>query len=930
MAWLQAFAAGLESKPEVRRRLRMVVNPSMQVVAGRVVLRERVSRNAESPSTELSILASKAVCQVILLAREAIPYEVLQEQLTEATQADPTKVEKLLCDLWEQGVLLTDLTPSCTSPDPARQLAGRLRGIEEATEERAALSSLLDDLAVWDAMEPECAVAAGRAIADRARAICGPGSETPFQVDLALSLAGNQLNGAVAEEVARAAELLLRLSPFPDGPPSVIAHRQAFVSRYNEGREVPLLDLLDRELGLGPLDSFAPPKADGLPAAPRAQTLLALACRALRTRQRVVKLDGPLLTELQTWSPAAASAPPSLDVSALVGARSAAALDAGEFQVVIGANVGAGSGGRTLGRFAYLFGREGTDVLRDMARTDDSLSPQTLAAELVYKPRWSRAANLIIRPAIREYEVHIDGCASPGGARVIPLDELVVGVRNDRYYLRWQGDGREVRITSGHMLNTTTAPAAARFLSEVGEDRRVQLAGFSWGPAEGFPYLPRVESGRVVLRPAQWRIDPAVPEREFRSDTLAQFRDELARWREAWDVPRHVFLAEADNRLLLDLEDPAQVAEFFHDVRKLKDKGSLVLQEVLPGLDQVWLDGPGGHYYAEVVVPLVNRGSSTPVTPDTASTTRRRETRRAVTPSVKPPGSDWLYLKVYCGSTVHDDLIAGPLRELNEFLLAEKLVDHWFFLRYADPEPHLRVRYGGDPAVLIGQLLPVLCNWASALRSKGYCNRFTFDTYEREVERYGGAQGIEVAEAVFCADSVAVETYTKLLIQRASSLDKETLAVLTVDNLLDGFGLSELERTIWLRSILAHSAEVGAVYRKRRDVLRSELAMARRRDAGLLEQLLLAAMSTARSALAPCGRRLTELEGQCKLSTPLARIYGSFVHMHCNRLLGIDRSAESRVLGLLLRTSVSLEEAPACCGGAPSIGRKGRPTTRRG
>ena len=41
-----------------------------------------------------------------------------------------------------------------------------------------------------------------------------------------------------------------------------------------------------------------------------------------------------------------------------------------------------------------------------------------------------------------------------------------------------------------------------------------------------------------------------------------------------------------------------------------------------------------------------------------------------------------------------------------------------------------------------------------------------------------------------------------------------------------------------------------------------------------------------------------------------AEVAASLVHMHCNRLLGIDRAAERRVLGLLYRVRDSLAKAP--------------------
>src|SRR5215212_5786346 len=185
-------------------------------------------------------------------------------------------------------------------------------------------------------------------------------------------------------------------------------------------------------------------------------------------------------------------APPPLDLYAFVVAPSVAALDAGEFLVVVGPNLGASGAGRNLGRFADLLAPEAPAALARLARADVARDPQRLWAELVYLPRLPRLANVAIRPAVRDYELALGAGPGVPEERVIPPDELRVGVRGGRFYLRWPAARREVIVTAGHMLNTLDAPPLIRFLSDLPRDGQVQLTGFDWGPAAGFPYLPRV------------------------------------------------------------------------------------------------------------------------------------------------------------------------------------------------------------------------------------------------------------------------------------------------------------------------------------------------------------------------------------------------------------------------------------------------------
>jgi hypothetical protein len=58
------------------------------------------------------------------------------------------------------------------------------------------------------------------------------------------------------------------------------------------------------------------------------------------------------------------------------------------------------------------------------------------------------------------------------------------------------------------------------------------------------------------------------------------------------------------------------------------------------------------------------------------------------------------------------------------------------------------------------------------------------------------------------------------------------------------------------------------------------------------------------------GQRLDALIFAGELAQPKSRLYSSYVHLHCNRLLAGDRLAEEQVLGLLARARYGLTQAP--------------------
>jgi lantibiotic biosynthesis protein len=174
-----------------------------------------------------------------------------------------------------------------------------------------------------------------------------------------------------------------------------------------------------------------------------------------------------------------------------------------------------------------------------------------------------------------------------------------------------------------------------------------------------------------------------------------------------------------------------------------------------------------------------------------------------------------------------------------------------------------------------------------------------------------------IVEGVFGADSRAVARLLGLLQSRELQMDRVTLAVATVDSLLAGLGLSELERLQWYGSQSNAWDEVGQEYRERKALLRSILADSgvpggvpggvRAQPGGAQAAAILARRNSELELLA---HRLQALAGSDGLGQTLATLYSSLVHLHLNRLAGMELTSERRVLGLLLRTREGLDRTP--------------------
>lgn len=486
--------------------------------------------------------------------------------------------------------------------------------------------------------------------------------------------------------------------------------------------------------------------------------------------------------------------------------------------------------------------------------------------------------NVVTRPAIRDTEITINTLSGQAADKAIGLRDLVLGIRKGKFAL-FGRDGRQVIPCAGHMLNTLGAPPVVRFLSELPFDGLPMLSTFSWGTAEAFPRLPRVIWNQAILRLAQWRPS---------AQTLRTAAG-VQEWREAWNVPRRLYMAHLDNWLLVDLDRTDHVSEIIAEAAKTDEP--LTFHEAIPDTCDAWVPSTSGRHGAELVIPLIK------AQPAPEGQTRSNYISAPSRLRFRPPGGDWLYLHLYARLDDHASVVAGPVLDFATHFVKSKIATDWFFVRYADPEPHIRLRLHGEPEALSRGLCR-LREWADMLIEARTCSRISLETYDREIERYGGVEGIEICEKIFAADSVAVARLLSRQPVRAAEADLMRLAVVSTDALLNSLGLSAEARTEWLSRRNPRDPAIGDEFRKRKNGLRQALENMRGVSLGVVDALY------DRDVVI---RELTaRLQSVDRLTVSLDELLGHFVHMHLNRLLGPNSRLERTAIGLAARTRRSL------------------------
>lgn len=854
--------------------------------------------------------ASEYLVETLARARGGASLGALAEALVgdDITRDD---ADAFIDELVDSQLLVSDLQPQVTGREPIHDLIDQLASCSPTAAVAGELARTRDALARLDALALGVSPTAYREVAGELDGMPVPAELSRlFQIDMVKASPDATLGPEVVREIVRGVEILRTLASRPRETP-LTRFREAFTRRY-EGREVPLLEALDEGSGVGFEVSSAPsaeasPLLEGLAFGrgdadddemvawnARTRLLLGKLEDAVRRGVREVTLEPADLEPLSSRSKPPLAA--SIAAMATLAAGSPEAFASGEFLVWLH-GVSGPSGANLLGRFCH--GDEAlTACVIEHLRAEEAQRPGVIFAEVVHLPE-GRIGNVLLRPLLRSFEIPYLGRSGAAPEQQIAVDDLWVSIEAGRVVLRSRRHACEVvpRLTTAHNFASPRNLSLYRFLCAL-QRQEMSGIGFSWGPLESASFLPRVRIGKLVLSLARWRLDGATVRALTEVDEPRRYAL-LQALRHQRGLPRWVAVADGDNVLPIDLDNPLSIATFAQLVRH---RTSVVLTEVFE-LEQLCARGPEGAFVHEIVLPLV-------VSRPADATDATDATKLAVRPRpqlvrVHPPGSSWLYAKLYTEPATVDVVLREIVAPVVRAARASGAVSSWFFIRFGDPDWHLRVRLRGDPRRLLAEVLPSLAAEVEAGVAAGKIRKLQLDTYEPEVERYGGDHGMPLAEELFAVDSEACLAIVETLSGDAGADARWRLALRGMDMLLEDFGCSLAQKQAIAQSCRSSFAAEfhaeGALQRQvldklRRDRRELEILLDPSHDATSPLEPGLVALRQRSVLVRPIAALLRERERAGRLDRPLPVLLSSFLHMHANRMLRAAARAQELVL----------------------------------
>lgn len=553
---------------------------------------------------------------------------------------------------------------------------------------------------------------------------------------------------------------------------STNSNLQNFISEFTkkyETRAVPLLEVMDNEFGLGYGSTLKRTNnvnelTEGIITAAMSdeitikqneihQFLESKLLEAVTNNSYTVSFDK---NSLKSMDDRKANFPDSMAVHFSVLNK-----DFSSFNILLRGTWGPSSTS-VLGRFA-----SGSDqinhLVREIVSHEEKLNENKILAEIVHLPE-NRTGNVLLRPSFRKFEIPYLASSSLAKEYLLELSDLYLQMQNSRLVLWSKKHGKEVlpRLSNAHNYSYNALPIY-HFLCDLQAQDVQPGMSFSWGNIQNrLKFIPAAVFEKVILVPATWQFNRDDIQ-EIISWKAPDQLEKLFEWKKKWNIPDRFYLSEGDNDLLIYLvSDQSLMIDLF--LSEISTRKNIILKEFLFDLKNPFVvSSDESGYTNEFIAPILRQDPfSKPVSEPIFNELKRTFI----------PGSEWIYYKVYCGEKTAERILLELFYPLStEICDTLKLAEKWFFIRYADPDHHIRIRFFApsiDSRSKIDELI------FKAFQNSVFNHesiKIQKDTYVREIERYGEST-MELSENLFHADSETILEILQWLKQTDQASDK--------------------------------------------------------------------------------------------------------------------------------------------------------------
>ncbi|WP_169306828.1 lantibiotic dehydratase [Pedobacter polaris] len=401
------------------------------------------------------------------------------------------------------------------------------------------------------------------------------------------------------------------------------------------------------------------------------------------------------------------------------------------------AHTGGSTANALLGRFTIV-NQEFENDARAIADLEMNANSNVLFFDIAYQAE-NKVDNVNRRKQLYPYELPILTWSDTNNP--LDLNDILVAVEQNEVILKSKSLGKRLipRIPSAYNY-TRSDLAVYRFLCDI--QCQGLLTSFNFKLQDFFPglvYYPRVNFKEIIISPAMWLLP---------SSALNDITS-ISNWLAAQHIDKIFKVGYADQSLSFD---PKKKEDLWALLNYSKQQDEIYITEALLAEVDYIKDEENNLYSPQYIVNYYHQD-------------------RVYNPSSpKPnepvqfylPGSEWLYFEIYCHPAKSNSILLGLIRN---YLNINKIhLKKWFYIRYTDPKPHIRLRLHLKNTNLGFILIQALQKLVEPEMQKGLITDFKLQTYHKENQRYGSKK-IDLIEQFFKEDSI----YALFLVKHSTS-----------------------------------------------------------------------------------------------------------------------------------------------------------------
>lgn len=731
--WL--FQVIFKYEAQYLTRLKYILDDSVAIYRNKVLLFECTKNEDGEKINKKSVNYSKAFEIVSRIAKKFVGYsEIIAELKKEYKDTDEAIFHTYVQSLIKEGYLISDLRPPLTIYRQLEYFIDKLKEYGIDAKDFIEIKKQIDE---YKSVPKDEKIKCLLNIYESMKEVCE--SKHYLAIDSSFTYNACNLNKGVVKKINKFIELFLQFNSH-EAYDLLGDYKSKFIEKYGLSRCVPLVELVDNNVGLGfPSHydgGYGLRNIKGEYTNPWVKFFEHKYIEAIRTNS-IIDIKDEDIHSLQVDKFELDKLPKGMEI------YFSYYLENGKEIFQLSDIFGATYAGKSFGRFSHMM-KDSKMFFENINKASGMESGEF--CEFTFLPANLSSGNVIRNTHGSPYELSFGTTNSKENEQQFEISDILVGIDRNKFYLCSASIGERIFPTATNMFNPQLKPKMLRLIDDIATDG-MKFYNKPWKHLlDKFSYIPAIRYKNFILEQEKWMVRLSDLKLNKHS-SFEEFKICFSNFVKEKNLPTWVSIAEADQKLLINIEED----RCLFVLQKMIERSEVTLERYNIDVKHP-LEYKGKSYCCELVIPLV-------ITREYAAGQNKgyKVLNNCIENRIIEPFDEWLYFKIYGAEDNVEYLLGDVFLEFLQQLVINKEIESYFFIQYKDPDFHLRLRIKANKEKLLA-VQPKILNVLNRLMHDSIISKYSIDCYELELERYGGINLMDFAHQVFYKDSLVVQS----------------------------------------------------------------------------------------------------------------------------------------------------------------------------